>query len=201
MLQNFLDTLVTSTNQLKAHLPITIGFVVLLFGIHILNFLLGYRLNILGIWPRKPWGLIGIPFSPFLHGDFSHLIFNSLPLFIFSNFILLQGLHLYLFVTVSVILLSGILVWLLGRPGIHVGASSLIMGYLGFITINAFLNPNVLSVIVILVTVIYFGGIFSNLLPSSEKQVSWEGHLLGFISGLITAYILTQPKLLALIPF
>lgn len=189
MPEHFLNTMMKATAQLKNHLPITIGFLVLLFVIQLLNWVVGYRLNWLGIWPRKMRGLIGIAFSPFLHGDFSHLIFNSLPLFIFSNFILLQGLPLYLFTSISIILISGMLVWLFGRRGIHIGASTLIMGYLGFISINVYLNPTILSVIVAFVSVVYFGGIFSNLLPSSEKQVSWEGHVLGFVSGLMTAFI------------
>ncbi len=71
MLDNFLNTLVAATQQLRAHLHITIGFLCIIFGIHIINWLLGYRLNILGIWPRKLWGLIGIPFSPFLQGRIS----------------------------------------------------------------------------------------------------------------------------------
>lgn len=196
-MDNFLASTAAAFSQLKAHLPITIGFLTLLYGIHILNWLVKYRLNLLGIWPRKLFGLIGIPFSPFLHGDFGHLIFNSLPLFVFSNFILLQGPKVFFAATTSIILLSGLLTWIFGRRGIHVGASGLIMGYLGYIIVDIYFNPTILSVIIGLVCLYYFGGIFANLLPSGKKQVSWEGHVLGFISGLVIAFIFAHQGLIA----
>ncbi len=149
------------------------------------------RLNILGIHPRTEWGFVGIPFSPFLHGDFSHLIFNAIPLFIFSNFILLQGANLFYMATGIIILISGLLIWLFARPGIHIGASSLIMGYFGFILIDIYLKPTALSIAIGLTALFYFGGMFSSLFPDRDKQISWEGHVFGFIAGLITAWVCT----------
>ncbi len=35
-----------------------------------------------GIFPRKISGLSGILFSPFIHGNWAHLINNAIPLFI-----------------------------------------------------------------------------------------------------------------------
>lgn len=187
MIENFFNMLFAAIAELKVHLPITIGFMVILFSIQCLNWLLNYHLNCLGIRPRKLSGLIGIPCSAFLHGDFTHLMFNSFPLFMFSNFILLQGVPLFYMATITIILLSGLLIWIFGRPGIHVGASSLIMGYLGFIVIHIYYQPTILSVIVGVVCIYYFAGIFSNLLPARNKKISWEGHLLGFIAGIIAA--------------
>lgn len=185
ILKNFANAF----NNLQQHLPISLGFIGLLLCIHIVNASLHYRLNILGIWPRKKWGWIGIPFSPFLHGNFTHLMFNTLPLFIFSNFILLQGLNIFLIVSAEIILLSGVLVFLFGRPGIHVGASSLIMGYLGFIVVGIYYHPTPLSFVIGATCIIYFGGMFMNLLPSTDKRVSWEGHVLGFLSGIAVAFL------------
>lgn len=187
-LDSFLGSLTDTLNQLKAYLPLSVGFIALLFAIQILNWLLRYRLNILGIWPRKPLGLIGIPFSPFLHGDLSHLIFNSLPLFIFTNLILLQGAKVFFTVTIIIIFLSGLLIWMFGRKGIHVGASALIMGYLGFILVGIYHKPNYLSVIVGVSCLYYFGGMFSSLLPQQDKRISWEGHVFGFIAGIAAAF-------------
>ncbi|OGT33941.1 MAG: hypothetical protein A3C44_02615 [Gammaproteobacteria bacterium RIFCSPHIGHO2_02_FULL_39_13] len=172
-----------------AHLPITVGFIGILVGVQIINAMMGYRLNVLGIWPRKPLGWIGIPFSPFLHGNFTHLIFNAVPLFIFSNFILLQGEMVFWHTSILIILLSGILTWALGRNGVHVGASSLIMGYLGFILIGIYHKPTVLSVIIGVTCLFYFSGMLSNLFPSEDKRVSWEGHVFGFIAGITVAFI------------
>jgi len=189
MMSSFLDTLTHTLNQLKTHLPLTVGFIGLLFAIQMVNFILRYRLNILGIWPRKTWGWIGIPFSPFLHGSFTHFIFNSLPLFIFSNLIVMQGEKTFLMVSIFIILLSGLLIWAFARPGIHVGASALIMGYLGFILMGIYHKPSYLSVIVGVSCLYYFAGMFSNLLPQKDKQISWEGHVFGFIAGIVAAFV------------
>lgn len=189
-MNNFLSLLAQALQQVQTHLSLTLGFIAILYGIQIINQILGYRLNILGIHPRNVFGLIGIPCSPFLHGNWQHLILNTLPLFIFSNFILLQGEPVLIHATVMIILLSGFLTWALGRRAIHVGASGLIMGYLGYITINVYLNPNPLSIVVALVTIFYFGAMFMNLFPNGDKRTSWEGHVFGFIAGMITMWLM-----------
>ena len=185
-----LEFFTNAANEVKINLPITVGFIGLLFAIQIINALIGYRLNILGIWPRKMFGWIGIPFSPFLHGNFSHLFFNMLPLFIFSNLIMLQGLSVFLISTVWIIAISGILIWLFARSGIHVGASALIMGYLGYLMIGIYYKPTALSFVVGATCFLYFGGMLTNLFPDSNRQISWEGHVFGFISGIATAVLM-----------
>ena len=192
MLDTFLQSLSAATASLVSNLPISLGFIGILFAIQIINAVSAYRLNKLGIWPRQSLGWIGIPFSPFLHGNFTHFIFNAVPLFAFSNFILLQGARVFYISTVSIIILSGILIWLFGRRGIHVGASALIMGYLGFILMGVYYHPTALSIIAGGVCLFYFGGVLMNLLPSHDKHVSWEGHIYGFLSGVVTAYFLTS---------
>jgi membrane associated rhomboid family serine protease len=160
----------------------------ILWGIHLLNFILGYRLNCLGIYPRHLRGLAGIIFSPFLHGDFNHLFFNTIPLYVLANFILLGGVLLLYQVTAVVVLVSGVLIWLFSRRGLHIGASGLIMGYWGYLIMNAYAHPSIMTVFLVLVTLYYFGGLASALLPTSEQEVSWEGHIFGFISGLVANY-------------
>lgn len=189
-MDDFFKSIFDAITQLNQYLPISAGFIVGLYVIQIFNWICGYRLNILGIWPRKTFGWIGIPFSPFLHGSFGHLILNTLPLFIFSNLILLQGLQVYLHVSFIIIVLGGLLIWLFGRPGIHVGASALIMGYLGYICIGIYYHPTPLSFIVGVVSIFYFSAMFTNLLPSRDRRISWEGHLFGFIAGIASAYCL-----------
>src|SRR5690606_2972312 len=96
-----------------------------------------YRLNIFGIYPRKIPGIIGIVFSPFLHGSAQHLFFNSIPLVVLAALILVKG-HLYFYeVTIWIAVFSGVLTWLFGRSAFHIGASSVIMGYWGFLLFEA----------------------------------------------------------------
>jgi membrane associated rhomboid family serine protease len=164
-----------------------------LYAVHVVNWLSGYRLNAFGIYPRKFSGLRGIIFSPFLHANFNHLFFNSIPLFILVSFVLLNGMHAFVCVTITIMVLSGVAVWLVGRPAYHIGASGVIMGYWGYLLLYAYEHTTVISVALAVVCIYYFGGLIFNLFPTKVKS-SWEAHFFGFLSGLAAAY--TCPLLL-----
>lgn len=180
-------TLQTIILSIKQNTIFVLGLIALLFLITIINRLLGNRLNYLGIIPRTTRGLIGIFFSPFLHRDFNHLFFNSIPLFVLANLVLLNGRTAFYIVSVMIIILSGLGIWLIGRRAIHIGASSLIMGYFGYLLFNAYFSINTMTIILSALCIYYFGGLVANLFPG-EKDVSWEGHVLGFLAGILTAY-------------
>lgn len=180
--------LATIKNNSSLLLAIFLG----LWVIQILNKLMGYRLNYLGIIPRSPRGLFGIIFSPFLHGNSTHLFLNSIPLLVLGSFILVGGQDLFWRVSISIILISGCLTWLMGRKAIHIGASSLVMGYWGYLLINAYQHPSLMAIVLALICLYYFGGLFFGLFPTRE-QVSWEGHLFGCIAGIVTNYIFPIP--------
>ncbi len=181
------NTILHMVDQTKASMPALSIILGVMWGTFVLTLLSGYRLLYLGIHPRTLFGLVGIIFSPFLHAGFNHIFFNSIPLIILSDFLLISGLDYYLNVSLYIILGSGILVWLIGRPLIHVGASSLITGYWSFLVINAYHQGGAQAIILAGVSVYYFASIFLGIFPS-DKGVSWEGHLSGFISGIALNY-------------
>ena len=158
-----------------------------LWLIQCINFVLHYRLNALGILPRTTSGLFGILFAPLLHGSFSHLLFNSIPLFLLINLVLLTGLPNFIIVTLLITVISGSCVWLIGRQALHVGASGLIMGYWGYLIVNAILYPSLITVLLIIFCFYYFTGLFASLMPKSGT--SWESHVFGFLSGLAVSYL------------
>lgn len=160
--------------------------IALLWVIQCVNFALGYRLNVFGILPRTPFGLVGIIFSPFLHGSFSHLLFNSIPLFLLMNLLLLTGLVNFIIVTLLIMIIGGFCVWLLGQKALHVGASGVIMGYWGYLIINAIMSPSIVTILLIIFCFYYFAGLFSSLLP--KAGTSWESHIFGFLAGLLISY-------------
>ena len=172
----------------QAVMGMTFEIVGLLWLIQFANFALGYRLNMLGIWPRKLFGLPGIIFSPLLHGNFEHVFFNSIPLVILVNILLLYGFHFFISLTVVVTVVSGFATWLFGRPGIHVGASGVLMGYWGFLLVQSIITPSVMTVITGLLCLYYLGSLWLNLLPSGSRT-SWEGHVFGFLAGAGAAYV------------
>lgn len=181
---NQLGTLINLSKQL---LPLTLLLTAFFWLIHMVNFVLGYRLNVYGIYPRHTIGLRGIFFSPFLHGDFNHLFFNTIPLFILINLMLLNGIAIFMVASLFIILVGGFAVWLLGRSALHVGASGLIMGYWGFLLMQAILAPSAIVIIIAIVCVYYLGGLLISVIPSANKGTSWEAHLFGCLSGMLAA--------------
>ena len=62
----------------------TLGIIVLIPWIFYFFSLLMPGLLLLGIQPRKALGLPGIVFAPFLHANFNHIFFNTIPLIILN---------------------------------------------------------------------------------------------------------------------
>jgi membrane associated rhomboid family serine protease len=178
--------------SLQEHLPFVLIFLGLLYAIHLINWLIQYRLNILGVYPRKLLGLTGVIFYPFLHSNFNHLFFNSIPLFILASFVLLKGFPTFFCVSITITILSGLGIWLVGRRGFHVGASGLIMGYWSYLLLDAYEQKTIISIAPAIVCLYYFGGFLFHIFPSEVKS-SWEAHLFGLLGGLAAAY--TCPSL------
>jgi membrane associated rhomboid family serine protease len=160
-----------------------------LWAFTFINFLLGYRLNYLGIYPRSFRGLFGIIFSPILHQNFGHLFYNSIPFFLLASLILAEGRVTFYYVTTFVILFGGLGIWLFGRRAIHIGASTLVMGYFGYLLANAYYHFSMSAILLALICLYYFSGLFLSLIPG-KKGVSLEGHISGFVAGIASSYLL-----------
>ncbi|MDF1678001.1 MAG: rhomboid family intramembrane serine protease [Legionellaceae bacterium] len=187
MANSMFNSVLFITDQIQANLE-TLGWITLiLWGVYFINLALGGVLLFLGITPRKLYGLPGILCAPFLHANFNHLFFNTIPLLVLSAFILVNGLPYFILVTLSITLLSGTLVWLFAKPGLHVGASGVITGYWGLLVIDIYQEGSATAIILGLVSLYYFAAIFFGIFPT-KKGVSWEGHLFGLIAGIATAF-------------
>ncbi len=173
--------------QLSKNFYYSLSFVGILWGIHLINYLTRYRLNHLGIIVRSIKGLGGIFLAPFLHADWNHLFFNSVPLFGLADLLLTRGVRLFSYLTGWVMISSGLAIWLLGRKGIQIGASSLIMGYFGYLVSEAYFHRTTQSIILLILVLYYFGGLIFSIFPQ-KKNVSFEGHCFGFLSGILFAY-------------
>lgn len=188
------EKLATEIQQLIIAMQLNMLFAFKLVGllwlIHIVNRMTQYRLNVLGIRSRTLDGLPGIVFAPLLHGDFNHLFFNTIPLFVLTDLILPEGKIVFYYVSGAITLLSGFMIWLLGRHGTHIGASSLIMGYFGYLLSKAYFNLTATTVVLAGFCLYYFGGLLLALFPGAKKNVSWEGHVFGFIAGILTTFYL-----------
>ena len=141
-----------------------------------------------GLIPREGGGLAGIVTMPFLHGSYTHLMNNSVPLVILL--ILMAGSRADTrWVVVSIMLLSGILLWLFGRSALHIGASALVFGLAAFVIISGLLERRVVPLILSAIVVFMYGGtLLLGILPG-QRGVSWDGHLFGALAGAVVAWL------------
>ncbi len=181
------------TQELQSHILILGGIVAFLWIIEIIDFFV-FRgtLNRLGIRPHHIQGLEGIFFAPFLHGNFRHLAANTLPLITLGWFVMLRGVKDFFVVTFITMIVSGLGVWLFGSPyTIHIGASGVIFGYLGFLLLRGFFERSFVSIVLSLLVGWLYGGLIWGVLPS-QYGISWQGHLFGFIGGVFAAQMLAK---------
>lgn len=174
------------------------GFVGLLWVIQIVNAVVfDGALARLGIHPRSLAGLLGILFAPFLHLNFAHLIANTVPLLVLGWFVMLRRKRDLLTVSVISALVGGLGTWLIAPAiSIHVGASILIFGYLGYLLFRGIFERRFWPIIGSLVVFFLYGGALFGVLPG-EAGVSWQGHLFGLLGGILSARLLGTPRLSA----
>jgi len=172
---------------------IAVGLMWLVFFV---DLLLPISLTRYGMVPRTISGLIGIVTMPFLHARFGHILNNTVPLVVLL--VLLFGSHPHpVRVTVSLIGLSGVLLWLFGisRSDVHIGASGLIYALIAFLIVAGVRQRNPIPIAIsLLVGVLYGGTLLWGVLPFSGEHISWDGHLLGAVAGGLLARGTTRRK-------
>nr|WP_281893032.1 rhomboid family intramembrane serine protease [Phytohabitans aurantiacus] len=142
-----------------------------------------------GIVPRRIEGLDGVFFAPLLHHGFEHLYSNSVPLILLGTFVLAAGVRRFLYSTLLIIFVSGLGVWFTGSPNtIVVGASGVIFGYFGLLLMRGIVERTWWNFGVVLLVGLLYGWQLIGLLPT-DPRVSWQGHLFGFLGGMIAAII------------
>ncbi|VEP16982.1 Rhomboid family protein [Hyella patelloides LEGE 07179] len=152
------------------------------------------KLDRFGIQPQSIVGLRGIIFAPFLHGGFGHLIANTIPFLTLGWLTMIQETSDFYIVSILAAVVGGIGVWLFGGAGsVHIGASILIYGYLGFLLLRGYFQKNLPSILVSVIVLFLYGGLVFGVLPS-QTGVSWQGHLFGFVGGAIASWAIAKEK-------
>ncbi|PSP15914.1 MAG: rhomboid family intramembrane serine protease [Cyanobacteria bacterium QS_8_64_29] len=140
-----------------------------------------------GIVPRSWLGLRGIVLAPFLHGSLAHLAANTVPLAVLGWLVMLPRTSDFWLVSAAAALVGGAGTLLLGAPQtVHLGASTLIFGYLGFLLLRGYFQRNALSIVLSLGVAALYGSALLGVLPL-QPGVSWQSHLFGFLGGALTA--------------
>ncbi len=187
------------TAEVKTQFRILFELVACTWSLGFVNLVLCQgALNGLGIRPRTQRGLLGILFSPFLHGNWEHLAANTIPFFILGWFVMLGGTSNFFIITVFTAIFCGFGIWLFGRPYTnHIGASGVIFGYLGFLLLRSYYEGNSLSIVLSAIVGFFYGRHLWGIFPVQE-EVSWEGHLFGLIGGVLAARFLEVLKVMFL---
>ena len=86
-------------------------------------------------------------------------------------------------------MLSGFLTWAIGRPSYHIGASGIIYVLASFIFFKGIFAKHYRLIALSLAIVFIYGGLLWYIFPIKEG-ISWEGHLAGFLSGLLLALLI-----------
>lgn len=142
-----------------------------------------------GLLPRTTQGIFGIVTMPFLHANIFHIISNTVPLLVLMSITAVFFKRDTLLVIGLIIVIGGILVFFLGRPSYHVGASGLVYGLAGFLVAFGIFKKKIVPLLISLFVALTYGvGMLVGLLPLFPG-VSWEGHLFGAIAGVLTARV------------
>ncbi len=178
----------------KAVILLPLFFVLTLWLVFWYELQFQHNLSHFGIYPREVFGLKGILFSLFLHGDIEHLANNSVALLVLLPILRYFYKEQSFVVLFLGILFSGLGTWLLGRPSYHIGASGLIYALVSFIFFKGIFTKYYRLVALSFTIVILYGGSVWYMFPNVKEGISWEGHLAGFLVGLALALVLKTPQ-------
>ncbi len=172
----------------RQNLQIALAAIAILWLVYLINIVLVVDLRLYGLKPRDLDGLWGILVAPFLHVGLHHLIANTGVLFILLAVSLSYSRALTFKALLTIMLLGGGMVWLLGKGGtIHIGASGIIFGLIGFLMFLGIFRRDWKAVMISVVISLLYGGALLTLLVY-VPGISWTGHFFGFISGVLAAW-------------
>lgn len=160
------------------------------FALQLFFFDMGVDLTAFGLAPRDPVGAIGIITCVFLHGNLLHLVGNSLSLLIVLTALCTAYHDRHLFLAIGkIILLSGLLVWIMGRGGraIHIGASGLFYGLIAYAFVSSIRYRKTDLFLISSLILLVSGQTLLEGVLTIGTIVSWEFHLMGAISGIMLA--------------
>ncbi|MFT7450923.1 MAG: membrane associated rhomboid family serine protease [Patescibacteria group bacterium] len=174
-------------------------FLALIWSIHLMQYTMDWNLGYLGVYPRTLPGTKGILLAPLIHADFKHLINNSIPFFVLGSIMLYFYPKVAVNGFIRIYFFTGLMVWLIGNfffcgleyghrcNSYHIGASGVVYGLATFIMGTGIFRRNIKSIVLALIVLFYYSGMFMGILPR-EEGVSWESHLYGGIIGLLVAW-------------
>ncbi|MGJ5833612.1 rhomboid family intramembrane serine protease [Streptomyces ossamyceticus] len=184
-------------DRAKAAAKLMAGWVALLWILEVIDTASGNALDDFGIMPRSVPELIDVVPASFIHFGFGHVAANSVPLLVLGFLAALGGLRRFVAVCALIIVADGLGVWLISPDNTNTaGASGVVFGLFGFLVVSGFVERRLLGVGVgVLVAAIWGGAILGGIAPT-ETGISWQGHLIGLVTGVVSAFLFRrrQPR-------
>ncbi len=177
---------VSNTRKLSDSVLLPAFCILILWFIHITQFLFGWNLGYLGVYPREIFGIKGVLTAPLIHADWGHLVSNSIPFFVVSTMIMYFYRSVAIKSMVMIYLFTGLAVWILAKQVFHIGASGVVYGLVAFIFGNGIFRRNLKSIVLALIVTLLYSGMVVGFLP--KEGISWESHLYGALVGIFTAF-------------
>jgi membrane associated rhomboid family serine protease len=145
-----------------------------------------------GVLPKSIEGLKGILFMPLIHAkdDIKHILNNSVPFFLLTTLLFYSYKSIAWKVFIASWVFTGIGLWIFAanKGSYHVGMSGVIYALVGFLftsgTLRSYLPLQALSLFIVFL----YGSLIWGIFPTAPR-VSWEGHLSGFVVGIVLAFV------------
>ena len=161
--------------------------VAIVWAVYIVGLFLPFQIQNLGIHPRSLPGLLGIITAPFIHANMFHLLANTVALLVLLAIALIHDRETALVAIMIIMVIAGMGTWMFGTGNsVHVGASSIIFGLIGYLLLIGWYRRDVKSLVVSFVVFFLYGGAMVSLLIPIAG-VSWSGHFFGFVGGACAA--------------
>ncbi len=171
---------------LAAIIPMFLLFT--LYTLKVLETGMDWDFTRLGVYPMEKRGVFGIFAHPLVHSGFKHLLANTMPLFFLTWCLFYFYRHIAPYIFFSIWIGCGMLTFLIGKPGWHIGASGIIYGLAFFLFFSGILRRHVPLIAIALLVTFLYGGLVWNMFPQFvQTNISWEGHISGAIAGTLSA--------------
>ena len=158
-------------------------FIISFYGSRYIN----VSLTDFGVEPRTLKGLLHMPTMLFVHASPEHLWNNVLAFFILTTTLFFFYYEIAIPVFLIMWVFSPVLLFVIGRDNVHVGASVLIYAEFAFLFFSGIFRRNLNMKRISMAVGFVYGYTVWYMFPI-EQQVSWEGHVSGFICGIMLAW-------------